>query len=212
MEPHTPTIKHIAGQAAYQLAVMYGLIFYAPSLLGIPGGLTVSFTRVVGSPGCGGELPLACTPACTPAPLGAPHAGTHAPRQHAHPSPAADHATVAGPSEHYTMVFNTFVFMQASRCPPLLTPAYCQPAQRGAAQCCRPPTPHWTAAACPPFPLKRQPSLLLLCPGPQLFNQLNARKILDTSLAWEGLANAKWFQARGAPLLPSCLGPWFAIL
>ena len=38
VDPHTPTVKHIAGQAAYQLAVLYGLIFYAPALLGIPGG------------------------------------------------------------------------------------------------------------------------------------------------------------------------------
>lgn len=38
VDPHTPTVKHIAGQAVYQLAVMYGLIFYAPALLGIPGG------------------------------------------------------------------------------------------------------------------------------------------------------------------------------
>ena len=37
MDPHTPTVKHIAGQAVYQLAVLYGLIFYAPALLGIPG-------------------------------------------------------------------------------------------------------------------------------------------------------------------------------
>ncbi len=37
VDPHTPTVKHIAGQALYQLAVMYGLIFYAPALLGIPG-------------------------------------------------------------------------------------------------------------------------------------------------------------------------------
>lgn len=37
MDPNTPTVKHIAGQAIYQLAVMYGLIFYAPALLGIPG-------------------------------------------------------------------------------------------------------------------------------------------------------------------------------
>lgn len=28
----------------------------------------------------------------------------------------------------------------------------------------------------------------------QLFNQMNARKIIDSSLAWEGLSNAKWFQ------------------
>ena len=38
VDPHTPTVKHIVGQAVYQLAVMYGLIFYAPALLGIPGG------------------------------------------------------------------------------------------------------------------------------------------------------------------------------
>jgi hypothetical protein len=37
VDPHTPTVKHIAGQAAYQLAVLYGLIAYAPALLGIPG-------------------------------------------------------------------------------------------------------------------------------------------------------------------------------
>jgi hypothetical protein len=30
-------VKHILGQASYQLVVMLGLIFYAPALLGIPG-------------------------------------------------------------------------------------------------------------------------------------------------------------------------------
>ncbi|KAL4422348.1 hypothetical protein ABPG75_008545, partial [Micractinium tetrahymenae] len=107
VDPRTPTVKHIAGQAAYQLAVLYGLIFYAPALLGIP-----------------------------------------------------DHSAVQGPSEHYTLVFNTFVFMQ-------------------------------------------------------LFNQMNARKILDSSDAWEGLANAKWFQCiLGSELLLQILivqfgGSWF---
>jgi hypothetical protein len=79
-------VKHIAGQAAYQLAVMYTLVFHAPALLGIP-----------------------------------------------------DHSAVAGPSEHYTLVFNAFVFMQ-------------------------------------------------------LFNQLNSRKILDSTHVWEGLGQARWFQ------------------
>ncbi|PSC68202.1 calcium-translocating P-type PMCA-type [Micractinium conductrix] len=86
VDPRTPTVKHIAGQAVYQLAVLYGLIFYAPQLLGIP-----------------------------------------------------EHSQVVGPSEHYTLVFNTFVLMQ-------------------------------------------------------LFNQMNARKILDSSGAWEGLSNAPIFQ------------------
>jgi hypothetical protein len=39
VDPRTPTVKHIAGQAAYQLAVMYTLVFHAPALLGIPGAL-----------------------------------------------------------------------------------------------------------------------------------------------------------------------------
>ncbi|KAL4419237.1 hypothetical protein ABPG77_010679, partial [Micractinium sp. CCAP 211/92] len=107
VDPRTPIAKHIAGQAAYQLAVLYGLIFYAPALLGIP-----------------------------------------------------DHSTVQGPSVHYTLVFNTFVFMQ-------------------------------------------------------LFNQLNARKILDSSHALEGLGSARWFQwILGGELVLQILivqfgGSWF---
>ena len=61
VDPASPPVKHIVGQALFQLAVMYGLVFH-PELLGVP-----------------------------------------------------DHATLAGaPSEHYTIVFNAFVLMQAS--------------------------------------------------------------------------------------------------
>ena len=45
VDPRTPTVKHIAGQAVYQLAVLYGLIFYAPQLLGIPGGPAAPHAR-----------------------------------------------------------------------------------------------------------------------------------------------------------------------
>ncbi|GAB4821345.1 hypothetical protein N2152v2_008391 [Parachlorella kessleri] len=87
VDPASPPVKHILGQALFQLAVMAALVFH-PQLLGVP-----------------------------------------------------DHATLAGaPSEHYTIVFNAFVLMQ-------------------------------------------------------LFNQVNARKILDSSVVWEGLPQATLFNS-----------------
>ena len=138
-------MKHIAGQAAYQLAVMYGLIFYAPALLGIPGeprwlggrgggqvagwqeGKVGGCTHVRAAAGmpapARGSSPLRALgrlaglavllptpPTSTP-----PHSQAPAlARAPCLPAPA-DHAAVVGPSEHYTLVFNTFVFMQARK-------------------------------------------------------------------------------------------------
>lgn len=36
VDPTSPTVKHIVGQALYQLVVMYLLVFHAPALLGVP--------------------------------------------------------------------------------------------------------------------------------------------------------------------------------
>lgn len=44
----------------------------------------------------------------------------------------------------------------------------------------------------------------------QLFNQMNARKIIDSSLAWEGLSNAHWFQVK--EMCPGGLANHFAAL
>ena len=38
IDRHTPALKHVAGQAAYQLAVMAALLRWAPGALGIPPG------------------------------------------------------------------------------------------------------------------------------------------------------------------------------
>ena len=41
---------------------------------------------------------------------------------------------------------------------------------------------------------RQRPPLHFVPPSLQLFNQMNARKILDSSGAWEGLSNAPIFQ------------------
>lgn len=42
VDPSTPPVKHIVGQALYQLVVMYLLVFHGPALLGVPDHSMVS--------------------------------------------------------------------------------------------------------------------------------------------------------------------------
>ena len=95
MDPNTPTVKHIAGQAIYQLAVMYGLIFYAPALLGIPGmggaGLGVPAAAPAGWTGCN------CAAALRPPPA-QPATASRPPTTRL--LPAGSWVVVAGSSKH----------------------------------------------------------------------------------------------------------------
>ena len=120
---------------------------------------------------------------------------------------AADHSLVAGPSEHFTLVFNTFVFMQASTAAkqqhttPAKFTSRSKTALRSSNTACafHPLTPHRPKTLHPPCPALPRPVPPRPAPSRpawlQLFNHLNARKILDSSGAWEGLAGAKIFQA-----------------
>lgn len=41
VDPHSPSVKHIVGQAAYQLLVMHLLVFHGPELLGVADAATL---------------------------------------------------------------------------------------------------------------------------------------------------------------------------
>lgn len=262
MDPNTPTVKHIAGQAIYQLAVMYGLIFYAPALLGIPGmggaGLGVPAAAPAGWTGC------KCAAALRPPPA-QPATASRPPTTRL--LPAGSWVVVAGSSKHSSTAdaqrsallsqcqptcstdtqIASFCSLQTTRlwlAPASTTPWYSTHLSSCRQACaCR----FWLLLLCPLLCQLLRPLRPLLLPpgcimrrllGPwqalrptmrvgsaqlpralssqvgarcllrhhclQLFNQLNARKIIDTSLAWEGLSNAKWFQVRVLIAMCAC--------
>lgn len=67
------------------------------------------------------DILMRCLPGAPPAPLSPPD--------------QADHSEVLGPSVHYTLVFNTFVFMQARR--PLLCAALAAATAAAPCYCCQ---------------------------------------------------------------------------
>ena len=109
--------------------------------------------------------------------------GVNPPVLLASPPSHADHSAVAGPSEHYTIVFNTFVFMQLCEC----TSGESRGGVAG-----QPPLSH--ALIHPIHPLTARPPPFWPRTSPAAVNQLNARKILDGSRVWEGLGDAPVFQ------------------
>ena len=85
----------------------------------------------------------------------------------------------------------------ARRCSRLAsTPRARPPASRHVTcrRCCCHRRRHLLARAAHPHPSPARAPPHAAAAALQLFNQMNARKILDSSQAWEGLGSARWFQ------------------